>query len=83
MKGRNSVVVSIRVVDSVYTTLVRMAEKKGMTASAFIKGKVEEYTRLAEESVNTTKPTEYVVIGGQRFRKLGKTELDGDGQSNA
>ena len=64
MKGRNSVVVSIRLSDSVYTILKEMAGKKGMTVSAFIKGKVEEYTRLA--NVNTT---EYVVIGGVRYKK--------------
>jgi len=68
VKGRNSVVVSVRVDDSVYTILKRMAAKKGMTVSAFVKGKVEEYARLANESVNTTE-TEYVVIGGRRFRK--------------
>ena len=69
MKGRNSVVVSIRVTDSVYTILLKMAEKKGMTVSGFIKGKVEEYARLASEAVKPTGPDEYVVIGGRRFRK--------------
>ena len=64
MKGRNSVVVSIRIDDSVNTILVRMAEKKGLTVAAFIKGKVEEYARLA-----TVTNDEYVVIGGQRFKK--------------
>lgn len=65
MRGRNSVVVSIRVTDSVYTTLEEMADRKGLTVSGFIKSKVTEYARLA--NVNTTE--EYVVIGGQRFRK--------------
>jgi len=69
MKGRNSVMIGIRVSDAVNTILTKMAEKKGETVSAFIKGKVEEYARLANESVNTTQPTEYVVIGGTRFKK--------------
>lgn len=69
MKGRNSVVVSIRVDDSVYTILAEKAEKKGMTVSAFIKVKVEEYARLAQEFNGASKPEEYVVIGGQRFKK--------------
>jgi len=69
MKGRNSVVVSVRVSDSVYTTLAEMAGKKGETVSVFIKSKVNEYVRLANESVHTSKPQEYVEIGGQRFRR--------------
>ena len=70
MKGRNSAVVSVRLSDSVYAIVEEMAKKKGMTVSAFIKGKVEEYARLAEGAVNAQKPTEYVVIGGRRFKKL-------------
>ena len=70
MKGRNSVVVSIRLDDSVYAILSEMAGRKGITVSAFIKGKVKEYARLADESNNATKPAEYVVIGGQRLRKV-------------
>ena len=66
MKGRNSVVVSIRLDDSVYTIVKERAEKKGVTVSAFIKGKVEEYARLANQS---EKKEEYIVIGGQRFKK--------------
>jgi len=69
MKGRNSVMIGIRVSEAVNTILLEMARKKGVTVSAFIKGKVEEYARLANESVNATKPVEYVVIGGQRFKK--------------
>ena len=69
MKGRNSAVVSVRLSDSVYAIVEEMAEKKGMTVSAFIKGKVEEYARLAQGAVNATKE-EYVIIGGQRFKKL-------------
>ncbi len=67
MKGRNSVVVSIRLDDSVYTILEMMAEKKALTVSGFVKSKVTEYARLANESVNTTE--EFVVVGGQRLRK--------------
>lgn len=67
MTGRNSTVIGIRVSKAVNTILMEMAEKKGMTVSAFIKSKVEEYVRLANEPVD--KPTEYVVIGGQRLRK--------------
>ena len=67
MKGRNSVVVSIRISDDVYTILESMAKKKGFTVSGFVKAKVREYARLASESVGTNE--EYVVIGGQRFRK--------------
>ena len=57
--------VCIRVSDSFYTTMYEMADSKGLTVSGFIKSKVTEYARLA--NVNTTE--EYVVIGGQRFRK--------------
>lgn len=67
MKGRNSVVVSIRIPDDVYAMIEKMAEKKRVTVSVFIKGKVEEYARLTEEAV--VKSDEYVVIGGQRFKK--------------
>ena len=66
MKGRNSVMIGIRVTDSVNTILSKMAEKKGMTVSAFVRGKVEEYARLANEPVTKE---EYVVVGGQRFKK--------------
>ncbi len=68
MNGRNSAVVSLRLSDSVYTIVGVMAEKKGMTVSAFIKSKIEEYARLADES--TPRTEEYVVIGGQRLKKL-------------
>lgn len=66
-RGRNSVVVAIRIHTETYTIIREMANKKGVTVSAFIKGKVEEYARLAGES--TTQPDEYVVIGGRRFKK--------------
>ena len=70
-KGRHSIVVGIRISKAVNTILEKMAEKKGMTVSAFVKGKVEEYARLANEPVNTTKPEEYVLIGGVRYKKGG------------
>ena len=69
MKGRNSVMIGIRVSDAVNTILTKMAEKKGETVSAFIKGKVEEYARLANEIVSATKLDEHVVVGGRKFRK--------------
>ena len=65
MKGRNSVVVSMRVDDSVYRILEEMANKKGITVAALIKGKVEEFARLASQSVNKE---EYVVVGGVRYK---------------
>jgi len=65
MKGRHSVMIGIRVSEGVNTILEEIASKKGKTVSAFVKGKVEEYVRLA--NVNATE--EYVVIGGQRFKK--------------
>jgi len=67
MRGRNSVMIGIRVSVSVNTILEEMAKRKGMTVSAFVKGKVEEYARLAREVVPVKE--ELVVIGGQRFRK--------------
>ena len=51
MRGRNSVMIGIRVSVSVNAILEEMAKKRGITVSAFVKGKVEEYARLA---VNTT-----------------------------
>ena len=67
MRGRNSVMIGIRVSVSVNTILEEMAKRKGMTVSAFVKGKVEEYARLAREVVPVKE--KLVVIGGQRFRK--------------
>ena len=64
-------ILSIRLTNSVMYTIDQMAGKKWMTVSAFVKGKVEEYARLANETVNTTKPKEYVVIGGVRYKKPG------------
>ena len=69
--GRSSVMIGIRVSISVNTILEEMAKKKGVTVSAFIKGKVEEYARLAREAVPVKE--EFVVIGGQRFRKYSGT----------
>jgi len=68
MKGRNSTVVSLRLPDSVYTIVKEMADKKGVTVTAFIKAKIEEYARLAGD-VQTSDPG-YVVIGGQMIRKV-------------
>ena len=68
IKGRNSVMIGIRVSEAVNTILEEMAAKKGVTVSSLIKGKVEEYARLATQTVNTVNK-EYVVIGGQRFLK--------------
>ncbi|KKN64745.1 hypothetical protein LCGC14_0488770 [marine sediment metagenome] len=66
--GRNSTVVSLRLPDSVYTIVKEMADKKGVTVTAFIKAKIEEYARLAGD-VQTSDPG-YVVIGGQMIRKV-------------
>ena len=66
-----SPMIGIRIDVSVYTILEEMAKKKGITVSAFIKGKVEEYARLAREAVPVKE--EFVVIGGQRFRKYSGT----------
>ena len=71
MSGRNSVMIGIRIDVSVNTILEEMAKKKGITVSAFVKGKVEEYARLAKEAVPVKE--EFVVIGGQRFRKYSGT----------
>ena len=55
MKGRNSVMIGIRVSDSVNTRLKELADKKGLSISAFIKWKVEDFVSRA--SVNT-KPSQ-------------------------
>ena len=76
VKGRNSVMIGIRVNVSVNTILEEMAKKKGMTVSAFIKGKVEEYVRLASVHTNNgvnknvltdKEGRKYKLIGGRRF----------------
>ena len=54
MKGRNSSVISIRVSDSVYTTLEELAGKRGMTVPAFVKRTVENFAGRVNHSVNTT-----------------------------
>ena len=66
MKGRNSVMIGIRVSDSVNTILKEMADKKGMTVPSFVKAKVEEYARLAN---HPEKSMEHVIIGGVRYKK--------------
>ena len=57
MRGRNSVVISIRVSDSVYATIKGLADTKGMSVSAYVKQKVEDYALR----VNTTKETVHSV----------------------
>ena len=42
MRGRHSVVLSIRIAEDVQTIIKELADKKGVSISAFIKGKVEE-----------------------------------------
>ena len=46
--------IGIRVSDSVNTTLKELASKKGMTVSAFVKWKVEDFVNRVNHSVNTT-----------------------------
>ena len=58
MKGRNSVMVGIRISDEVNTIMKGLADKKGLTVSAFIRSKVEE---LASKAVNTTKADNHSV----------------------
>ena len=52
MKGRNSVVVGIRVSDEVYGLLVEEAGEK--TVSAFIKEIVEKHVQCVNQVVNTS-----------------------------
>lgn len=56
MKGRNTTGISIRVSDSVYTILQELANKRGVSISAYVKAKVEDYiARLVNtHSVITT-----------------------------
>jgi len=57
VKGRSSVVVSIRVSDSVYTVLKELADKKGISVSAFLKRKAETLVNTisgATHSVNSS-----------------------------
>ena len=51
MRGRHSVVLSIRIAEDVHTIIKELADKKGVSISAFIKGKVEEYARLAVHTI--------------------------------
>lgn len=68
MEGRHSTVVGIRFGDDIFVILEEIADKKGITVSAFIKGKVEEFVRLAKQSLDKE---EFVVVGGTKFRKGG------------
>ena len=51
MKGRNSTVVSIRVRDEDYEIVARLASKKELTVSAFLKEKLEEMVRKAVNTI--------------------------------
>ena len=57
MKGRNSVVISIRVSDSVNTMLKELATRRGVTVSAYVKAKVEDFVSRVNPSVNTMPDT--------------------------
>ena len=68
MKGRNSMVISIRVTDEIYGLILEQAEKRGVSVGEFVRGKVEAYahsvnTIKAEVSVNTIKRGENVPSG--------------------
>ena len=52
MKGRNSVTISIRVADSVHAMLVQLADKRGVTVSAYVKQKVEDYVARVDKTIN-------------------------------
>ena len=72
MKGRSSGVISIRVSDSVYTTLQELAGKKGLTVSAFIKEKVEGLVvKVGNHSVNNNVNT--IPIYNPAIHKAGDT----------
>ena len=58
IKGRNSVMVGIRISEDVNTIIRGLADKKGMTVSGFIKWKVEDFV---DKAVNTTKETSHSV----------------------
>ena len=65
-----SVMIGIRVSEAVNKTLEELASKRGITVSAYVKAKVEDFVNRIENTTNpVNKPEEYVVIGGQRFRK--------------
>ena len=72
MKGRRGVMIGIRVSEDVNTILKELAQKRGVTVSAFVKGKVEEYaTRVVNTIPDMNKGTNAVntkVIGGVRYR---------------
>ena len=50
MKGRNTVMVGIRISDEEYGVLLEIAEKKGVSVSALIKGKVQGYIQRINEA---------------------------------
>ena len=58
MKGRNSIVIGIRVSDEEYGYLLEVASKKGLTVAALIKEKTVEFAnKLKAHSVYTMSPT--------------------------
>ena len=66
-----SIMIGFRVSESVNSKLRELADKRGVTVSAYVKAKVEDFVNRVDNTikpVNTTKE-EYVVIGGQRFKK--------------
>ena len=60
-----SVMIGIRVSESVNSKLKELADKRGVTVSAYIKAKLDDFVNRVEKTVNN----EYVVVGGVRYRK--------------
>ena len=77
VKGRNSVMIGIRVSVSVNAILEEMAKKKGITVSAFVKGKVEEYARLAVHTIEPVARSVNKGAGAVNTMKDVLTDKDG------
>ena len=74
MKGRTSVVIGIRVSDSVNQTLEDIAKIRGVTVSEFIKQKVIAYAWAYDKSsVNTTNVSGEVLKPVNTMAKLNKS----------
>ena len=79
IKGKNSVMVGIRISESNYKVLEGLASKKGMTVSGFIKGKVEGLVNtinIVSHSVNNKssngKPVNTTAQAGYSVNKAHK-----------
>ena len=82
MKGRNSVMIGIRIAEDVYLIIQKLAESKEMTVSQFIKWKVEELSgkagsvnHLVNQSVNTMGSVNTIPIYNPSIHQTGDRVL--------